>query len=305
MRRFVIGVVIVACLVELFFIIKVIRDQPSAADAATPPVASAKATASKPKPKPSSTSLEPSGVQRLRLTTNGLIIRSWRGSCSEPGRTRLQISPNGGRSFDEIALPILDKGSKAPGVRALLSIEAPTRENITIVGADRNCATATYQTANGGTTWTQLDRPVGWYVSAASREVGFDDEVSVPGCTVQRVAPVNDQNAKVLCDDGSIRGTNDTGAQWDVLGRLNGGIDISFTTLRDGLGLTAAPDCAAQLVTTANAGNEWDDVSCVVKKSPGRAESMIARGSLVVVQVAGEIYRSTDAGETWVKAGQE
>ena len=303
MRRFLVVGVVLACLVEGFLFVKVLRDR---ADGPDPAGASATPTSERPDTEdPTPNTQGPAGVLRLRMSDDGYLIRSWRGSCSEPGRTKLEISPDGGASFNEVALPVVDEGSKTPSVRALLAINARTRDEMTIVGSDADCKTVAFETEDGGKSWQSQDKITGWYLNATGAEVGIDGAVTRPGCSVLRVAPVNEQNAKVLCDDGDIVGTNDLGAEWAVLGTLRGGVDISFASLRDGFGLRRTSDCVAQLASTADAGNSWDTVSCVAKKAAGAADSMTAAGGRIFVQVAGEVYVSTDTGKTWTKAGSE
>lgn len=301
MRRLLVVGVVVACLVEGLLLVKLLRDQPEGSDAG--PVATA--TAEEPADEPTPTAQEPVGVQRIRLSDDGYIVRSWRGSCSEAGRAKLEISTDGGVSFDEVALPVLKEGAKAPVVRALLNVSAESRDEITIVGSDKTCATKFYRTKDGGKSWDEQDQYEGWYLNATGSEVGIDGTVTRPGCTVVRIAPVNEQNAKVLCDNGDVLGTNDLGEEWAVLGSLPDGTDISFASLRDGVGVQKTADCDVQLVSTGDAGGTWDDVSCVVKKSDRPADTMTSSGGYIVVQVDGVIYVSTDAGDSWKKAGTE
>ena len=295
MRRILVIVVAVLVAAEAFVAYKVIRDRP---EADAEPAATGSPT--KTTPAATATPEGPEGAVSLSFSEDGRLFRSWLGSCSEPGRARLEISGNGGQTFDEIALPVLDEKT---AVRTVLAVDASDDQEVTIIASDDRCRTGAYRTDDGGQAWDTADVS-GWYVSADGSEVGIGDTSSEPGCVVQTVVPLptNRQNAKVLCDGGTIIGTNDSGGEWTTLGELPGAVDFTFTSLRDGMAVRETDDCAAEVMDTADAGGGWESLACVVEKSDFAPSAIASRGDVVYVQVGGDLYRSEDGGHEWRNA---
>jgi photosystem II stability/assembly factor-like uncharacterized protein len=81
-----------------------------------------------------------------------------------------------------------------------------------------------------------------------------------------------------------------------TLGRLEGAVDIRFTSPGTGVGLARQGGCRAAVLRTSDGGTTWKRLVCL----PGRTPRAIgAQGGLVAAQVGERLYSSSDAGVTW------
>jgi len=300
-RRVAVVVVALLLAVEVFVAYRVITDQPSTAAAPTPTLTTATTSA---EPEPTPTAAGPTGAINLWFAEDGRLFRSWRGTCSTPRRARLDMSSDAGVTFEEVGLPVLgDPDEPLPEtVRAILGVYPEDDQDILLLASDEKCETHGYRTTDGGISWEETDVRR-WHVNADGSEVGRVD-MAEPGCTALTVVPLRDspQNAKVLCSDGTVVGTNDDGGEWTVLGELAGAADMTFTSLRDGLAVRRGNACEVEVMDTADAAGSWESISCVLEETDLEPESIAQLGDRVFVQVGGDLYRSDDGGHEWFKA---
>lgn len=235
----------------------------------------------------------------VALADDGAVFQLWRGSCSSAGSARLDVSTDGGATFDEAALPVEAEadGDAVSILRTVLAVQAESAEELTVVGNDADCEARAYETTDGGQEWSEQDSFDGWFVAASPREVRGPQGTSMPGCDSLRVDPLSEDNAKVLCADGVVRGTNDAGGEWAFLGSLPGAVDIAFADIGSGLALVSGQECATRALATGDAGGQWEPVGCVSESEPPR--SLAVRGETVYALVGSELRVSPDGGATW------
>ena len=86
------------------------------------------------------------------------------------------------------------------------------------MASDAACVARVYVTDDGGASWTSAPKTEAWYVDAPSTGVVSPEGASEPGCNIVALVPYSDRNAKVLCTDGKVLGTDDNGDVWVTSG---------------------------------------------------------------------------------------
>lgn len=238
--------------------------------------------------------VDPAGV--LHLADDGTLLRSWRGTCATAEQTRLELSRDGGVGFDEVALPIDADDSLV--LRTVLDLTADSADDITIVGNDDACETRVFTTDDGGETWESTETYGEWYVPAAADEVISPDGPVQPGCVAVAVDAVSEINAKVVCQDARVLGTNDAGETWIFLGVLDGARDLTFDTISEGAALATTEGCASAVFASVDGGETWQQQGCATEDAEGA--SLVRRGETLLLSLeAGRVLVSDDDGQTW------
>lgn len=275
--------------------VEVGADQPVAASTPAVPDATDAATSDP----------EAAGPTSLEAIDDGLLARISRGRCAAESRPLVEISADQGATFDEIALPLLDE-TDSTTIRSVLQLRASSVTNMTMVASDEQCEERQFSTTDGGASWTESDSLTppssarGWYVDASGTGVVSPVVGSEPGCDVVALGAVSDRNAKVACADGSIRGTDDNGTEWVLLGTLDGVGAMNFTALSDGYAIAPSEDCEAAAFSTASTGLEWQAVGCVADE--GTVQGLVGTDGQLFALVDGDVLLSTDQGQTWEPA---
>ncbi len=119
-------------------------------------------------------------------------------------------------------------------------------------------------------------------------------------CSPGAVAGVDRQSARLLCAEGTLQGTPDGGASWSLLGRLDQGVSVAFSSPSAGWALARRDGCPAAVVRTTNGGSAWEQVACV---EGGRPRAIAVDGETVVVQAGDQVSRSTDDGASFSPLG--
>ena len=249
-----------------------------------------------------STSADPkTEVPTGLVVTGNVMARFVRGSCDGPSTPSLELSIDQGANFKEIALPLAAKadanGDRSAAVTSIRAVTLTTPTELSIVGTDAKCKNFSYATEDGGQDWKRTDAGGEWYVDGAN--VLTPRGPAVADCEVLSVWPISDRNARVGCKDGQIRGTDDAGDTWVGLGALDGLSVVSFSTIRDGFSIAKAEGCASRVYATGTAGGNWDPLGCIsdTKTAVAIGGTAVLLGALV----DGDVYVSTDQGESWDK----
>src|SRR3954471_24562018 len=153
-------------------------------------------------------------VAFLSVGEDGALLRTSRGEC--PGSRRPDVTVAAGTDQDPATRSV-------PGLQTVVAAQAVSRRNLVIVGLNRRCHVGVYASTDGGRTWARSAGDAGqWHLTAdatARSVVSPTGRRHVP-CVPQSLSPLDVTAARVLCDDGTLLGTEDAGATWITLGVL-------------------------------------------------------------------------------------
>jgi hypothetical protein len=174
-----------------------------------------------------------------------------------------------------------------------------SRRNLVIVGLNRRCRVGVYTSGDGGRTWTRSAGDAGqWHLPAdptATYIVSPTGQRFTP-CLPRAVSPLDPATARVLCDDGSILGTQDAGATWITLGALPDAVDVAYTDPGTGVALATVPKCRAAVLETSDGGATWRRLACLAGRRP---RAVAGQDGLMAAQVGSHLYVSTNSGSRW------
>ena len=245
--------------------------------------------------------VKPTGARSLVVAPSSLM-RVTRGTCASNGRPYLELSTDLGKNFHEVGLPHLKEadstilGSQPVIVKTILQVNVTSTSEIAVVASDANCVAHGYSTQDGGASWSELKSIKDWFVNASGDEVVSPAGPSQPGCSVTDLSLFSDRNAKVSCQDGTIRGTDDSGATWVTLGSLNGMKTAVFSGLRSGFAIAEDADCKSRTYVTDDAGLNWTAAGCAGEV---KAESIAGTPARLLILARNDVKVSTDGGTTW------
>jgi hypothetical protein len=240
------------------------------------------------------------------LAANGsfdTIARIMRGSCTGTGQPKLETSVDNGKTFEELALPLLEQPnpteptSAAKPVRTVLAVTVRSTEKLAIVAGDDKCDPHAYRTNDGGETWKRQDEISGWYVDAAGDGVVSPRGPSEPGCEIRALSSFSATSANVICAGGRVRNTFDGGVTWTPFGVLRELHTATFTDPRQGYAIATGDTCVRSF-TSADAGITWKPGGCV---GLARVGAMIGDGSTMIVTDGVDVRVTTNGGEEWTK----
>ena len=224
--------------------------------------------------------------------------RAWRvrvGSCADGG-AKVATTTDGGTTWVD---------AKAP-LGTIVRVRPTDGQSAFVIGADASCAAEFKSTSNGGTTWGS-DSAVG---SAWFRDPKSPVAVRAPGpatsapCGRREVldlAVLSVESARVLCADGLVRSTADTGASWTSAGKASGAVALAAsqaTTAQTYVAVLDAPGCAGVQVREVGQSTPISCIPTTAPKDPGQiALSLVAGGGWL--SVGNTTMRSTDKLVTW------
>jgi hypothetical protein len=266
-------------------------------DAAAAGPASLKPTASD----ATTTAAKPTGPRSLVLSPTGLLARVTRGECVKGGRPALELSGDGGKTFNEIPLPLLESSSGETSretVRTILQVRIDSAAAITIVGSDDKCVGRRFDSTNGGQSWSPSSTIKTWYVDATDTSVISPTGASNPGCDVVALAPSSDSAAKALCSTGEVRSTSDNGASWTPVGTVDGLTAGTFVGPLNGIAAAPSGSCKSSAFTTTDGGAQWANSGCISTK--GGVTSIVGNATHLFALVGDKVLISANNGKTWL-----
>jgi len=222
------------------------------------------------------------------VAEHGLLVRAPRASCaSGPEPLTVETSDDSGRTFTTFTLD---------DVTSTLWLDARSDSSAVLVGTDAACDVVEFSTSDAGESWTRTGSPdPGWLRLPQGRRLRSPAGNVAVSCRPQVVSPVDPEVARVLCQDGKILGTSDTGSSWVNLGRLESGLALDFVSTSTAHALSRQPDCASAVLRTEDGGTTWVRELCAA----GRPRALAADASTVVVMTDQAVVVSTDGGTTW------
>jgi hypothetical protein len=249
-------------------------------------------------PTPSREPIKPTQTQRLLLVTSS--DTAWRaalGDCATPGT--VERSTNGGKSWKRLVktglAPIVALGTESGG------------DLYTIGGTGRSCSAQYVAYDRDGIVTASTNNPLGvWFPTPDDR-----DELNGPGSTKARpckehvvgMARLDSSRALVVCTDGAVMNSSDSGMKWRQVARIPQ--TLAVAAAGNGrywiAGTTDECDGITVRYLTVNRG----DVSRGPERcapAPDITAEKVAidvSGSSVWVWVGSEVHKSTDNGRTW------
>jgi len=225
--------------------------------------------------------------------------RAWRvgaGSCSAGGAT-LGTTVDGGKTWA--------KG--ATNMRRIVRVKPDGNQAAFIVGADASCAAKLKNTSDGGGTWASGgDVGRAWFRdpkdslvvrapgSATSRPCGKESVVDLAVLT----AP---GSARVLCADGLVRSTTDTGSVWADAGKVAGAVALAVPSASQAETYVArlgAPECAGVQILRVRQRVAASCIQSSVPTGPGQIAMSLTKGGGWLA-LGDTTMRSTDGLVTW------
>ena len=224
--------------------------------------------------------------------------RAWRivaGSCSAGGAT-LAATADGGKTW----------AKRNAKLRRIVRLRPTGIGAAFVVGADASCAAELKDTSDGGSTWNS-----GGNVGAAwFRDLRNTIVLHAPGSTTSRpcgkhdvldLAVLTAGSARVLCADGLVRSTTNSGVAWTDVGTVEGAVALAVPAVKPGETYVArlgAPDCAGVQILQVHPQNAVSCVQVAIPKGPGQiAVSLVKGGGWLAV--GNTTMRSTDDLVTW------
>jgi hypothetical protein len=254
-----------------------------------------------PTPTPTPTATRPTTAPAAPLRTMLVAIdgmRAWRisvGSCAAGGST-VSKTTNGGATWADATSPL----------STIVRVQPTDSQVAFVIGADSTCSAGIKRTSNGGRSWTS-GSAVG---SAWFRDPKSPVNVMAPGpSTVQPcgqrevvdLSVLSLGSAEVLCADGQVRSTTNTGSSWTDVGKASGAVamDVSSATpATTYVAILDAPGCAGVQVRRIDQSAPTSCVSTAVPKTPGMiALSLVPGGGWL--SVGDTTIRSPDNLLTW------
>lgn len=276
--------------------------QADAAASGTPAAATSPSTAAPTSGASASAGLAAAPLTRLVLAVDA--THAWRvdvGSCADGGAA-VATSSNGGRTWTAHDAP----------VKAITRLRATSARSAFVIGADGSCAASMRNTSNGGTSWTS-GGGVGssWYRDAAAPKVvhtprGAEARPCRGGAKVVDLLPVSTARATVLCADGQVRATSDSGASWSASGSAPGALAAASDGGTD-TWVARAGDQGCDGIAVVRASRPTDVIGCakvsLTGVEPGQV-ALSAAGSAGWLLVGDQTLHSTDGLKTWTLASR-
>lgn len=224
--------------------------------------------------------------------------RAWRaraGSCAAGGAT-LATTADGGRTWAEGTAPL----------RSILRVRPADGRAAFVIGADVNCSVELKNTTDGGATWGSVGAVGGtWFRDPKNSSI-----VGAPGTSTSQpcgkgavldLAVLSTDSARVLCDDGLVRSTTNTGSSWTDVGKVTGAVALAVASANPEQTFVArvdAPNCAGVQIMRVGQSVATSCIRSAMPTDPGHvALSLVKGGGWLAV---GDItMRSTDDLVTW------
>jgi len=224
--------------------------------------------------------------------------RAWRvraGSCSAGGAT-LASTTNGGRTWTDANSPL----------RMIVRVRPTDNQVAFVIGADSSCTSQLQVTTDGGVNWgSSSDVGSAWFRDPKSPWiVGSPGQSTSKPCGTRAVldlAVLSTGTARVLCADGLVRSTANSGSSWTDSGKITGAVALAVLSANPAQTYVArldAPGCAGVQVQRIDRSVATSCIRIALPKKPGQiALSLVNGGGWLAI--GDKTMRSTDGLVTW------
>lgn len=240
------------------------------------------------------------GRPSTRLLAISSSVRGWRatvGSCT--GRGAVQVTNDGGRTW----LPVT-----SPRLSPITRIDTARDGTVFAIGGARDTCRAQYKfSTTTGRSWDTRDSELAgsWYRTTRNPKgvrTPAGERSRPCGGDVRDLAVVDREHAAVLCSDGTVRLSQDSGRSWQRVSapdetvalarRSRGYVAATVTDSCDGLGLWIING-----IGQPGAGG----TTCVPVTAVDPTDVAIASaGNTIWVWAGPEFRRSVDGGRNWL-----
>jgi hypothetical protein len=227
--------------------------------------------------------------------------RSAMGSCDAGGGS-VSVTTDGGNTWTARVVP----------AQAVLRVLPRSATTAVLVSAGADCRPEVRRSTDGGLTWgVPADAATTWWRDPTDSQL-----VHAPGPGTARpcgdgmvldLAPLTSWGALVLCSDGDIRTTRDSGATWTTDGSAPGALALDSRVEAEGWRayvVRVTDGCRGLQVARVNAAPAAPEVlGCVVLEAgPADAGSVTLSiyGPNGWVGIGERTWRSRDGLRTWV-----
>ena len=278
------------------------RTPPPTGASRTPPSPTATSSGTPTTTGPPTVSVEPVPLRSTLVALGELAAwRSAAGSCGAGGGA-VSVTSDGGKTWSAGAVP----------AQAVMRVRPSSATRAFVISAGADCAPGVRTTTNGGATWGQAGA-VGstWFRDPADPQLVHSPgprEGRPCGATpVLDLAPVTASGAQVLCGDGTVRATGDSGASWSPVGAVPGALALDARVEQGGstayVLLRPGDACRGlQVVRVAQTPTASEVLGCVdVAGGPVEAGTMSLsiNGANGWVMVGDRVWRSQDGLRSW------
>ena len=223
---------------------------------------------------------------------------AWRvhaGTCADGGAT-LATTSDGGKTWVDAKTPL----------RSIVRVRPSDAKTAFVIGAGSNCVADLKSTTNSGGVWGSTST-VG---SAWFRDPKDPRAVQAPGSATAKpcggpdvldLAVLSSTTARVLCADGLVRETTDTGSSWADSGQVSGAVALAVLSASPAQTYVArlgAPDCAGVQIERVDQSVGTSCIETELPKDPGQIALSLVRGGGWLA-IGETTMLSTDDLATW------
>lgn len=272
------------------------------------PVSTGRSTTTKPTSSRTATSA-PTTSKRAAAVPLTVVLTAldgdvaWRGqtgTCASGG-AELEVSTDGGATWE---------AREVTGLASVMRVQPGSATGLFAVGASEACEPVLVSSSDAGLTWGAPSPPD----EAWSRDPTSETTVLTPlgrkaepcdGAEVIDLTRATAEAAVALCPKGQVRGTVDSGATWNDVGGVRGGLALAAVTAERALVARAADtDSCTGLEVVQLDQNDDKVLGCV---DLGGARVVPGTVALSVVGESGwllagdEVYRSGASFAEWAQ----
>jgi hypothetical protein len=226
---------------------------------------------------------------------------AWRltsGTCAAGG-AHLAVTSDGGLHWKDLTSP----------VSRLVRVQPSSATSAFLIGgSDAGCDLGLRSTSDGGSTWSRAAT----IAQAWARDLRSASTIHVPGGGTKRpcgsaavidLARADASHASLLCADGAVRTSSDSGRTWPVAAHVPGALTVLATPGRTyTVSRSSSASCVGLSVLATASGGAASCVRLTDAPAPGTVGGSIT-SSTAWLRVGDRTFLSTDDLSTWHEAG--
>jgi hypothetical protein len=270
-------------------------EQATVAVAVDPTATGAPSTASEPTESASALPVVDRITRPLRAGAVDLVAPTvaWRAGaqrCDRGDEGVLEVTADAGRSWRPVDFPL----------REVLALDAQSVDDITLHGLDNTCVFSSVRTTDRGASWdpvTDVDAAVWTYSPRDSLRVA-GVPVDAPCDGVRDVTRAGRSSAFVLCAQGLLVQTVDSGATFEPVGNVPNAVAVASENGRFVVAAVIDPACdGLRIDRSDDSGATWSPDTCVAGASADGPVGLAVVDRDVMLIAGADSFVTTDG--TW------